>query len=217
MIYREVHQVNLNHALIAAVKRSNVEQVVALLNAGADPNTRDAPPESRNAWHVLIDLLHNRHSSTSGSPTALIVALDQRKGTNEWLPQTPEIVRLLLSRGADVNAVVRNSSTPLQLAFECRPLPTANDMLIMPTENIELVSILLISGARTEAYGHYGECPLMSASESGFKESAELLIRFGADVNAIAPGSIPDSALSAAKLMGHKDIVKLLLAHGAKR
>src|ERR1700722_5486079 len=152
LVYREVHQANLNRSLLAAIKRSDTRQVIALLNPGADPNARDTPSETRSLMKVLIDIFRNRHHSNNDTPTALIVALDQRKGVNEWLPQTPEIVTAFLKHGANVNVLrpVPYSDTPLQMVFEARESPGRGDMIAFPSENTGLVKTLLEAGAKTE-------------------------------------------------------------------
>jgi hypothetical protein len=90
-IARQYRQVNLDYALIAAIKKSDASKVDALLAAGADPNARDMPPKKESALERLHDLFYA--PPPGHSRTTLIVALDQRQNINTPRQRAPEIVR----------------------------------------------------------------------------------------------------------------------------
>jgi ankyrin repeat protein len=82
----------------------------------------------------------------------------------------PRAVQLLLSRGADVNAV-RNGETPLLRAATF-------------TRSVETVRLLLAAGARVNARDRNGQTALHRAAAAGRSDLAKLLLDAGADVNA---------------------------------
>jgi ankyrin repeat protein len=80
--------------------------------------------------------------------------------------------------------------------------------------NIVAVKQHLAAGTNANVWDkQLGETPLLKAASWGHKETAELLIANGADVNAKnRNGSTP---LHNAAIGGHNEIVKLLIAAGA--
>jgi uncharacterized protein len=83
----------------------------------------------------------------------------------------PEAVRLLVERGADLEAPARNE----EFAPEARPLHSA--VAARRTDN---AVALLEAGADPNARQHGGFTPLMEAEQLGEIELAEMLIRHGA-------------------------------------
>jgi len=109
-------------------------------------------------------------------------------------------VKLLLSKGADVNEKNRMNWTPLHTAVQNRKQ--------------EVIELLIAKGADINAKNNRGLTPLMAAIYIGQKDAVELLIAKGADVNIM--GSRGDNALSLANKRRNTEIVDLLLKHGAK-
>jgi len=109
-------------------------------------------------------------------------------------------VKLLISKGADVNSRNRMNWTPLHTAVQNRKQ--------------EVIEPLIAKGADVNAKDNRGLTPLHIAVDLGQKEVVVLLIAKGADVNVM--GSRGDNALSLAKKRGNKEIADLLLKHGAK-
>ena len=108
-------------------------------------------------------------------------------------------VKLLVDKGADVNAQGGFYGTALQAAsgggYE------------------EIVQLLVDKGADVNAQGgEYGNA-LQVASEGGHKQIVRLLVDKGADVN--AQGGLYGTALYVASEGGHKQIVRLLVDKGA--
>ena len=74
--------------LVRAARRGNYDAAVALLDGGADPNLFDSI-WTRPGWSPLMNAVHKSQ---------------------------PRIVRLLIDRGADVNARSTDGTTPLALS-----------------------------------------------------------------------------------------------------
>lgn len=122
------------------------------------------------------------------------------------------ILKLLLKRGADMNAGGR---APIQLAaFHNQP---------------QSLAVLIRAGARVNQADERGFAPLHWAAVGGATEAASLLLKNKADVNqAVAPaaqqqgqmgpdrgGLTGDTPLHLAALCGETNIVQLLLKSGA--
>jgi ankyrin repeat protein len=73
--------------LVRAARRGNYDAALALLDGGADPNLYDSV-STRPAWSPLMNAVHKSQ---------------------------PRIVRLLIERGADVNARSADGTSPLAL------------------------------------------------------------------------------------------------------
>ena len=104
---------------------------------------------------------------------------------------------LLLERGADANAVARNSE--LQVA----PLHSA-----AAGGHPKLVALLLEHGADPNARQGGGFTPLHAAAQNGDRESTEALLERGADPNAQTDEGQTPAELAAAA--GHEEIQRLL-------
>jgi ankyrin repeat protein len=143
-----------------------------------------------------------------------------------------DAVRVLLQKGANVNATEADGTTALHWATHRDDLVTAdlliragarvnaaNDLGATPlwaaslNGNAALVRRLLQAGANPNAALLAGETPVMVASRSGHAEVVEQLIAKGANVNARAARG--QTALMWAVSQRHPGVVKLLLAHGA--
>ncbi len=110
----------------------------------------------------------------------------------------PEIVQLLLSKGADVDAVGPDG-TALSLA-------AARDSL-------ELVLLLLEHGADPNLEDYKGKRPLHNAARRGNEQIGKALLDHGADINARMIGS--ETPLHEAMKYRHLSMMKFLLDNGA--
>ncbi len=202
----------LNRKLIAAIRRCDPQSVTTLLNAGADPNARSAPP--RTVQQMFSDLLHHAPTA-SNSDTALLIAVDSQNTHSVPTGSTARIVSALVRKGADVNAVGEFNAPPLLVLFWRWSLPEAPDLLATPRENVEVVSTLLDARANIEAKDINGFTPLMNATNDDFVASVRLLLRRGANPNVVAPDCSPDTALGLAS--DNTAVKKLLREYGARR
>jgi hypothetical protein len=109
------------------------------------------------------------------------------------------ITRLLLDKGADVNAQGGYYGNALQAASL--------------RGHEQVVKTLLDKGADVNAQGAYYGNALQAASAGGHEQVVKTLLDKGADVNAQGGGY--GNALQAALLRGHEQVVKTLLEAGA--
>ena len=124
----------------------------------------------------------------------------------EWQEATKqgdlEQVRLLLEKGADINAKDRYNQTALMNAAHAG--------------QIELVRLLIERGAELDTTAKYNLSALMLSLIAHHTEVARLLIEAGADLNIRStPNFYGRSALFLAEAGGDADIVLLLNQRGA--
>ena len=121
-----------------------------------------------------------------------------------------ECVELLVEHGADVNVVGTLGETPLINAIDRH----GEECPRRRGESYALCKFLLEHGAKIDHCTSKRPVPaLTNAVLAGSYELVELLIRYGADVN--ATGSTCITPISVAARYGHPKILKLLLQHGA--
>jgi ankyrin repeat protein len=180
--------------LLLATINGNAALIERLITAGADPNaplTKSADTAlmmaSRTgkieAVKVLLD--HGAQVNTKetwGGTTALMWAISERH---------PEVAKLLGDHGADVNAKSYFVPSASGRGFE-----GTTPVAVKPKPGIEEFA----SGLLT---------PLMFAAREDDIESARLLIKSGADVNAI--GGDGKDALGLAIFNGSYDVASLLI------
>ena len=114
-----------------------------------------------------------------------------------------EQVKLLISKGADVNAKDKLLRTALHYACE--------------KGHTEVAKLLISQGAYVNAMDRNWAKPLHYAAMHGDKQTVELLISEGADVDAQdANGRRPWFEAMRSSAAGRKEVVELLAAKGAK-
>jgi ankyrin repeat protein len=163
----------------------------------------------------------------------------ERRGVSEWTALhnavesgSLEALKLLLSHGADVNALTEESWTPLHAAawngrteitklllshgadVKCT-IKNGSTALYLAAEfnYVESVRELLSHGADIDRASDSGHTPLHIAISENSMESARELIAHGADVKAVTPDSWTPLHIAAWK--GKTEIMKSLLSHGA--
>ena len=168
--------------LVWAAAKGRNDLVSAGLDRGASVNARS--DEGYTALHAAVEhgqletlkllLAHDAEVNTElkhgDTPLHTCVALEKR--------EAPEMARLLIQAGADVNAPSTRERTPLHVAAE-RASP-------------ETVALLLTAGADVHARDADGKTPLHIATEHGRTEVVAALLQAGADPDEKADdGSTP--------------------------
>ncbi|KAI4940771.1 hypothetical protein J4E91_011258 [Alternaria rosae] len=110
------------------------------------------------------------------------------------------VTRLLLDKGADVNAQGGSCGNALQAASE--------------RGHEQVVKMLLDQGADVNAQHGLDGNALYAASSGGHEQVVKMLLDQGADVN--AQGGLCSNALQVASDRGHEQVVKMLLNKGAE-
>ena len=129
----------------------------------------------------------------------LTVILTQRPGIAGPKHVIPELIKLLIEAGANVNAKENDGRTPLMCAAD--------------KGHSEIVKLLIENGADVNAKNNYGHTSLMCAAGKGHTEIVKLLIEKGANVN--AKNNYGRTPLMYAADEGHTETVKLLIEKGA--
>ena len=218
--------------------------VKILLNSGADVGVRDRG--GKTPLHLASLSGHAaivRHLLNKG---AVIDAKDDMDDTpllcvigksyQDDPEQHEEVVRLLLSRGADFDVKSTGQGwTPLSLASAMGHTNTARLLLDSGADpegkglgdrtalswaatgrsGYEVVELLVDAGAAVDTRDEEGRAPLHFAIEAAKFDVVELLLDRGADVE--IKDNNGQTPLHSAASSGQYDVVKLLLDRGARR
>ena len=114
------------------------------------------------------------------------------------------VVKLLVSKGADINAKSKDGRTPLHLAIAFDRSSGA----------VEMLRLLLARGADVNTRDKLGDTPLHTAASAGNTDIVEALVSGGANVNATDRNG--DTPLKVAIAGSRKDIAEVLRRHGGK-
>jgi ankyrin repeat protein len=215
-LLRQTVDVNAAHpdgmtALHWAVQRGDVDMMSALITAGADvkaANRTGATPLYLAAVNAdaavigrLLDAGEDANAVLTGEGETVLM-LASHTGN-------PQAVKLLIERGADVNARQFRGQTALMWAAA--------------EGHAEVLDVLLANGAdpslssaastKPERRPPGGMTALLFAARQGKLEAARTLLDGGADVN--QTGADNTSPLLIAVVNGHYDIASLLLERGA--
>ncbi|KAM7190403.1 Ankyrin repeat-containing domain protein [Rhypophila sp. PSN 637] len=164
-------------ALNQAAQKGWVDTCRVLLDAGADPN------HPGNIMPILCQIMYS-------------ISLQ------DILPVVPDLLRLLLSNGADPNAQSSAGRTTLLEASYC---------LRNFEASVPVCSVLLENGAIVDSVDNAGWTALHMAASAGNQELTRLLLTRGADFTRRLPDGKSALFLSAT----HPETLKVLLEHGA--
>jgi hypothetical protein len=202
-------QYALNRQLIAALVKGDDKQAFALVNEGADPNTRYTPTPVPSLLQQARQLLHRSASPVNNSPTALLIAcgapFDFSSSVPASLqynrPDAPQLVRAMLRHRANVSVPDSIGWMPLMWAVCAKRRDT--------------VSVLLAYGANVNTTDDDGSTVLEAAASDNSFHIVRLLLEHGANPNvAGAKGHTP---LMDAQLWHNPDLIALLKHYGAKK
>lgn len=189
-----------------AARKGPLSMVELLLEKGADINAREKHDETPLHWAAELGRLqvtefliaHGADINARPGGTPLYVAL-RGAAPLQSRDQYVQVVKLLISKGADVTNADSRGETPLHIAASWRLLDVAK--------------ILIEKGANVNANGERGT-PLHSASYMGGLEMVQLLVAHGADVNA-KDTDVGFTPLHNAARGGDAGVVAFLIKQGA--
>ena len=203
------------NALVAAASHGHEELPLFLLAEGANPNAADGNGITALHYSFLKGL------ASIGSAAEHLAA-----NAHLYRSNMRELVKALLSRGADPNAQLW--ATRIQGGGGARvSMAGATPLLLASTAaDVPLVRLLLDNGADPQLGSEKGMTPLMGAAGLAHKMDrvsqkeyddalvvAKLLVEEGADVNTV--GENGWTALHGAAYVGAVDILQFLVDSGA--
>ena len=116
---------------------------------------------------IAINAIHSKYNNQ----TALLFASEKGK---------PDIIKLLLEHGADVNSKDMDGNTPLNIV--CKRYSYFEDTSYL----FEIIQLLLEHGSNVNSRNDNGVTPFMTACSNIIEtKTFELLIKYGAEINAI--------------------------------
>jgi ankyrin repeat protein len=195
---------NMTDNLFAAIKRSDIQEVAALIAAGADVHYQDT-----NGYDALINAAYGEDDSKLLEMLTLLIQSGAPViGMSSYCESAVrvlsrmgyfEAVRLLLDAGANpediqlnplMEAVAFGSLTDMKEAISQGVDMEASDywertawLFAVQTGDVSKAEFLLSCGADSKAKGRCGKLPLFYAIETQHMPMLEWLLRIGADVN----------------------------------
>ncbi|MCD7938164.1 MAG: ankyrin repeat domain-containing protein, partial [Tannerellaceae bacterium] len=216
----------LNRSLKRAARLGNARMVAYLIEKGADVNSFERPPKG-SYWYF-----HDEDLFDYDTPLILNAWQGYEACTQDMRQQvSPDVAKLLIRAGADVNQEDKDGNTALDHALgeagcRCRLLavPVGNrsdrdrgahaDPSAYPGQNHSSIAIELVkAGADVNRINKQGYSPLMLALENFYPEVIPVLLEYGADVNyRNKQGKTP---LQIAYRHGLEEAARLLIEAGA--
>ncbi len=199
-------------ALLMAVENGHFELAIALVKAGADPNDQRA---GYGALHMISWARKpNRGDDEEGDPPPI--------GSGKLT--SLEFVKEMIANGARVNLQSRTGLSGRGILNK----PGATPFLAAAsTADVPLLELLVKLGADPLLANSQRTTPLMAATGVGVGapeeaagtepevlESVKLLLKFGADVNAVDGAG--ETAMHGAAYRNHPRVVQLLADKGAR-
>jgi ankyrin repeat protein len=161
--------------LLAAIRRGSVSDVQRLLKSGASPEARDSDGTSAlmaatlyggaSMMEILLEQGADPNRPGAGGTTALM-----------WAVPDLGKVRLLLTRGAHVNAASDTGRTPLLVAASY-------------PRTVDVLRLLLERGADLRAQDRTGATALALAVRSADVDVVRFLVARGLDAPALSPAA----------------------------
>jgi hypothetical protein len=130
-------------------------------------------------------------------------AVDESDRNALWSTESPQVARLLIDHGADINAIGDAEDKETALHAACRH------------GRVEMIDLLIKSGAQLDVRNALGETPLMKAAQSGELEAVQRLVASGANLN-LRSGQNNATALGLARSDDRYEIVEFLRQAGGE-
>jgi uncharacterized protein len=199
-------------ALLLAVENGHFELAIALVKAGADPNDQRS---GCAALHMISWVRQpNRGDSEDGDPPP----------TGSGKLTSLEFVKQLVAQGAKVNLPQKKGVPGRGILGRVGATPL---IAAASTSDVALVRTLLALGANPKLTNADGTTPLLAAtgvgvgapeeaagSEPEALEMVKILLKLGADVNAVDKKG--ETAMHGAAYRNHPRVVQLLADNGAR-
>jgi ankyrin repeat protein len=214
---------NINKKFRSAVYNNNVSLAKEMLLRGADPN-------DKNGYALLMSVVEKDDNRTEMLSLLIEYGIDLKssskysKTTPLHKAKSPEIAKILLDAGIDVNASSSSGVTPLHYARNPEVVKilldagadvnASSESGITPLHNaitLEVVRVLLNAGADVNASSDAGITPLHNVGNPGV---ADALLQAGADVNASSNAGITPLH-NAINPTFKPEVIKILLDAGA--
>lgn len=190
---------NVSDQFYNAIRADNGQAVAQLIGSSGAVNTRDSRGDTPLMYAAAVGSAGMMQQLLAAG--ADVNAKDKFESTAiMWCSNDLRKVRLLIDKGADVNAHSKQGRTPLQIAA-------------MHDGNVEVIRLLLKKGVDVKAPDSGGSAALIAAAAANDTGIVKLLLELGADVKAKDAGGF--TALIEAAGNGNAEVVKLLLARGA--
>lgn len=206
-VWQAKRQYALNRELIAALVTNDTKQALALVNRGADPNTRYNSPPAPTLKLLLNRVFHRSPDIAESSPTAFMLACRAfyKQPETAYDPQLrrkecPQLVQAMLTHGANTNEKDADGNTPVIKAAM--------------TRNREAIDLLMAHGANINAQNRRGWTALQYVMDMDTDiRLVQQLLAYGADPKLANING--QNALTLAQSQERPDIVALL-RKGAK-
>jgi ankyrin repeat protein len=187
----------LSKEILWAVRKGDLKGITKLYEKGANLNTTD---ENGNTLLILAAEKGYLEIAKFLIQHKVAVNTKNKHGRSALLAtSSPDVGRLLLDNGAEIEARNNNGWTPL--------------MYSAIRNNTKMIKFLVQKGAFMNAQDRSGRTALMMLMDKGDREAIEFLLKSGADPNIIDSRS--NTALIGASSKGRLIIAAILIKHGA--
>lgn len=218
---REAARHVLNKRILEAAEKGPVAAIKANIARGGDPNCTTPDPELFKATALMMALKANRKDEAvalmeCGADASIA---DTRKETALVAASAghavaqPNVIDKLLAAGGKIDAATDRGITPVHAAAAFGRTEALSHLLkkcgaSLPPKEGEKVPQLEVKTVD-------GLTPLMKAAQMGQQQSVELLIKFGAEINAL-DGNVR-TALDWAEQTDRKQIVDVIKKANGER